>query len=69
MDKDLKIFALEYVKVHDNLLKEEKLAIGKFVMETSDEQVLYMLDYQVYLHPQAQVWPTQTKNFLEVKSL
>ena len=43
MDKDLKIFALEYVKIHDDLLKEQKLAIGKFIMEASDDQVKYML--------------------------
>jgi hypothetical protein len=43
MDKDLKIFALEYVKLHDRLLKEQKLAIGQFIMEASDDQVSYML--------------------------
>lgn len=43
MDKELKIFALEYVKLQDDLFKEEKLAIGKFIMEASDEQVAYML--------------------------
>ena len=43
MDKDLKIFALEYVKLHDHLLKEQKLAIGQFIMEASDDQVKYML--------------------------
>jgi len=40
---DLKIFALEYIKLHDNLLKEEKLALGEFVIEASDEQVKFML--------------------------
>jgi len=43
MDKELKIFALEYVKLHDHLLKEQKLAIGQFIMEASDDQVKYML--------------------------
>lgn len=43
MDKQLKIFALEYIKKHGNLLKEEKLALGKFVMEASDNQVKFML--------------------------
>jgi len=43
MDKDLKIFALEYVQLHDDLLKEEKLAIGNFIMEASDKQVEFML--------------------------
>ncbi|MBY9000055.1 MAG: hypothetical protein KGD64_04005 [Candidatus Heimdallarchaeota archaeon] len=43
MDKELKIFALEYVKLHDRLLKEQKLAIGQFIMEASDDQVKYML--------------------------
>ena len=43
MDKELKIFALEYIKLHDDLLKEEKLALGDFVMEASDEQVKFML--------------------------
>jgi hypothetical protein len=43
MSNQLKIFALEYVKLHDNLLKEQKLAIGQFIMEASDEQVVFML--------------------------
>ena len=43
MDNDLKIFALEYVKLHDRLLKEQKLVIGQFIMEASDDQVSYML--------------------------
>jgi len=43
MDKNLKIFALKYVKLHNDLLKEEKLAIGEFIMEASDKQVSYML--------------------------
>jgi len=43
MSKELKIFALEYVKLHDHLLKEQKLAIGQFIMEASDDQVKYML--------------------------
>ena len=43
MDKELKIFALEYIKLHDGLIAEEKLALGEFVMEASDEQVKFML--------------------------
>jgi len=43
MDKQLKIFALEYIKEHDGLLKEERLALGQFVMEASDNQVKFML--------------------------
>lgn len=43
MDKELKIFALEYVKLHDRLIKEEKLAIAEFIMNASDEQVIYLL--------------------------
>ena len=43
MDNQLKIFALEYVKIHDDLLKEEKFAIGQFIMESSDDQVRFML--------------------------
>ncbi len=42
MDKTLKIFALKYVKKHD-LLKEEKLAIGKFIVEADDNQVKFLL--------------------------
>jgi hypothetical protein len=43
MSKELKIFALEYVKLHDNLSKEQKFAIGDFIMEASDDQVNYLL--------------------------
>ena len=43
MDNQLKIFALEYVKLHDDLIKEEKLAIGQFIMEASNDQVKFLL--------------------------
>jgi len=43
MDKSLKIFALQYVKEHDNLTKEQKLGVAEFIMEGSDEQVKFLL--------------------------
>jgi len=43
VDKQLKIFALNYVKEHDNLTKEQKLGVAEFIMEASDEQVKFLL--------------------------
>ncbi len=43
MDIDLKLLTLEYIKQQDNLPIEDKVSLGKFVMESSDNQVLTLL--------------------------
>jgi hypothetical protein len=43
MNNNLKIFALEYVKLHDNLTKEQKLGVGRFIVEANDDQINFLL--------------------------
>lgn len=44
MDKlFLKEFAYQYITLHDNLTRDEKLYVGNFVKEASDEQVMALL--------------------------
>jgi hypothetical protein len=39
----LKEFTYQYILLHDNLTKDEKLQIGKFVKEASEEQIMALL--------------------------
>ena len=40
---DLKIFAMYYVMEHDNLLKEEKIAVMEFIKDNSEDHVKHLL--------------------------
>lgn len=39
----LKKFTYQYILLHDNLTKDEKIQIGTFVKEASEEQVMALL--------------------------
>lgn len=39
----LKEFTYQYILLHDNLTKDEKLQVGQFVKEASEEQVMALL--------------------------
>jgi hypothetical protein len=43
MDKELKLFALEYIKLQENLSINQKMFLGEFVMRANDDQVKYLL--------------------------